>query len=181
MSSGDLASQVETALRVNCCVASLYALYPDLLHSMVLPYPSEQCDRKEIIRHRKVLDDDEAYSILQIIWKESPFVTDELLSRVGLTRQMKDGSMTAWSLARKTATSMDDLTKANTRITSIVRAAEAYRLVDRDDTKLKNKPIVGTEHLHKFMLMLSENQRRIISELGPVLSPGNIGFDLPKQ
>jgi hypothetical protein len=176
MTSGPFAQ--ETALRVSATVIALGALYSELLESMIFPHPLASCDRKELIRHRKCLIDDEAQFVLLIFWKESHFVTDEVLKRVGLKREFPNGSLNSWSLATNIVASPTDLAKTNTRIRGIAMAAEAYGLVEREKSRATRKPIQGTQRLHSFMNTLSENQSRLLAELVPFLSLANSGsFD----
>jgi hypothetical protein len=180
MQSGGSCHQVERALRISGLFVSLSSVYSDTLHRMILPYPLDGYERKDVVRYRKILDDDESYSVLLVPWKESPFVTDESLRRAGLVRQFTDGGLTAWDLATMVASSKEDLAKTNSRIRSINIAAEAFGLIERGN-KTTAKQLVGTELLHQFILAVSETQFRLVAELGPLLSLIGTGFTLPKQ
>jgi hypothetical protein len=171
----------ELALRINAAVNALGTQYSELLEAMIFPRPLLGYDRKELTRHKRCLSDDEAYQILLVVWKESRFVTDEVLGRVGFNRNFTTGALTTWSLATKIATSTTELAATNTRIRTIAIAAEAFGLVERENSRATRKPIQGTELLNSFMVSLSENQFRLLADLAPFLSSSISSIDLPKQ
>lgn len=174
-------SQLETALRMSAALGALNAHYSELLRVMIFPNPRLGYDRKELIRHKKCLCDDEAHQVLQVVWKKSSFVTEEALARVGLRRVFEDCSLNAYNLATKLANSPDHVAKINSRIRGIGIAAEAFGLIERDNNRRTKKPLQGTELLHQFMLRLSDNHYRQLTDLIPFLPLTGPDSDLPNQ
>jgi hypothetical protein len=181
MPSGFSLEQLETALRIQGLVVSLGAVYSDLLHSTIFQRPLPNYDQKDLNTYRKCLDDDEAYRMLLVFWRESPFVTDEVLNRVNLGRQFANGPLTAWGLAQELTSKVTEVGRMNSRVRAIVMAAEAFGLVERNQHRRTSKPIQATLVLHELMIALSENQYRLITELIPLLALMNVGVDEPKQ
>jgi hypothetical protein len=181
MVSGESSAEVEITLRLSAGILALAALYGELLRSTVLNQAPNGCDRKDVTKYSRILLGDEAYFILLVIWRESPFVSDECLQRLNFKREFPNGTMTAHGLATKIATSASTLAKTNARVRSIGIAAEAYGLIERDSSRDKNKPLVATLRLHQFFVTLSNQQLSNLSELIPVIAPMNAGTNFPQQ
>lgn len=181
MISGESPAEVEVTLRLNAGILALAALYGELLKKTVLNLPPSDCDRKDIIKYSRILLGDDAYFILLVIWRESPFVSDECLQRLNFKREFPNGTMTAHGLATKIATSAATLAKTNARIRSVGIAAEAYGLIERDSSRDKNKPLVAALRLHQFFVALSNQQLSNLGELIPALALMNAGTNLPQQ
>jgi hypothetical protein len=178
MQSGESPSEIEAALRVSAAAFALGTLYSDLLNRMVFKHPRPGYDAKDIIKFKRLLRDDEAYYILLLLWRESPFVTDECLERMSLAREFTDAPLTAWGLATKLATIPDELAKTNSRIRAVGLAAEAFGLIERENLRTTSKPLIGTQFLHQFMMALSTHQYQI---LAPLLSLMNAGSGARQQ
>lgn len=175
------ASILERALRVQAMVMGVRAQYQRLLEATILATPAvDKIDAKTLATYRKCLRDDQAYATLILIWKESEFFSDDLLGRVGLSRQFVDGTLTVWAFAKKAAKGVDDLSSINSQIRAVAIAAEAFGLVARNTGNRTNRPLQGTQRLHDFMLQLSENQHRLYSQLDDFTSLKSSGI-APEQ
>jgi hypothetical protein len=181
MTSGETSTEVEVTLRLNAAILALAALYGDLLRKTILNQPPCGCDRKAVMKYNRILLNDEAYLILLVIWRESSFVSEECLQRLGFKREFPGRTMTAHGLATKLATSAETLAKTNARIRSVGIAAAAYGLIERDSSRDKSKPLIATLRLHQFFVALSHQQLSNLSELMPVLALMNVGINLPQQ
>ena len=181
MSSDEVAAQVTAALRCSALAVQLSSVYPDMLKQMVFPHPLPGHDRKDLLKYRKQLLDEELYSTLLVVWRELPFVLDEHLTQIGLGRHFSGAAMTAYGLATKIAESPGELAKVSSRIQSIAVAAEAYGLVERESSRAKMRPLSATELLHEFILKMTAAQELLISDFVRSTSLGNVGVGLSQQ
>lgn len=110
------------------------------------------CDAKDARTHQKVLLRADSYLVLQIIWKESGFITDEELRAAGLARNFAPGMLTCYKLGVELAPTKQEVAASNTRVATVVAAAEIYDLVIRDTVRTKHRPLVGTPLLHGIMI-----------------------------
>lgn len=170
---------LEIALKVSDLVISLGAVYSDLLHREILQTKPSGIDRADYQRYCKILDDEEANAVLRVVWRESQHVTPEALQNVKLYRHFEDGSLTAWGMATRMAGTPAELAATSSRIRNIVIASQAFGLVERGQISSTNKPIVGTELLHHFIVKLTENEFRLLADLGPLLSLLNPSLGSP--
>lgn len=127
---------------------------------------------KYILGHQKALLDYNSYQILQLLWKESSFITDAERDAFGMERSFINQSVTCWGLATRTATTPGDVGKVNKRIQTIVSAAHVYGLVELQRIGPKRTAIVGSQTLHNFMIELSQTSIAIADRLAPGLSRG---------
>lgn len=139
------------ALRGHADLAETMRRFTDALQDGVFHQPVS-CDTKDSLRHQKVLLRTDTYLVLQIIWKESPFITDEELSAAGLAREFGCGALTCRALGVRLAVTKEEVGRSNTRVRTIIEAAEIYDLVSRDTQLSKYRPIVGTSLLHGVMV-----------------------------
>jgi hypothetical protein len=138
-------------------------------------------DAKDLLKYQRLLLDNETYSELLVIWRESPHVLDDHLAQANHERHFSGEVMTAYGLAKRLAESTQDLARVNSRIQSIATAAEAYGLVERGNPNVKNRPLVATKRLNEFVLRLSSIQLGLISKHMKSVSLGNVGLGLQQQ
>jgi hypothetical protein len=135
------------------------------------PRPDQRHNRKQLLKYQKVLYDTDAHSILSVIWRESSFISDEVLALTNLERSFPSEKLNSWNMATKLARSKEELARRNSRIRLIGLAGQAYGLVERKDGVQGNKVILeGTQLLHEFMLKLAEQQAAQLIELVNSLS-----------
>lgn len=139
------------ALRGHADFAELMHRFESTLRDDVFVQPVP-CDVKDRDRHQKILLRAESYLVLQIIWKESGLITDEELRAAGLARKYGPGQFTCYALGVELARNKKDVGASNTRIGTIVAAAEIYDLVVRDTFKTRLRPLAGTPLLHSIMM-----------------------------
>ena len=174
MPLGELHSQVEMALLMSKVVTSPSAIYEDLLRKRVIPNPLPGPDKKDLLRHQKVLENDESLSFLLSVWKESPHVTDADLARVDLKRTFVNQRLTVYGLATSLAPPASELGAVVSRLRAIALAAQAYGLIERDGARSKSKPLVATARLHEFVLEYTSVCRHTLASLGLSFNhPGN--------
>jgi hypothetical protein len=178
-SGGEPYSQVEVALLMSKIVTSPSAAYEDLLRKRVFPNPMPGPDKKDLIRHQKILANDESLSFLLSVWKESPYVSDRELDRVGLKRTFPGTPLTVYGIATNLASSASELGKVVTRTRAIALAGEAYGLIERNDARSTSKPLVATKRLDDFVLEYTDVCRQLLCPLGLSLNPP--GDSLPEQ
>lgn len=109
-------------------------------------------DRMDVRLHQKVLLRADTYLVLQTIWKESAFITEEELHAAGLARKFRPGTLTCHKLGVELAASKEDVGASNTRVKTIVTAAEAYDLIKRATVRVRHRPLLGTALLHSIMV-----------------------------
>jgi hypothetical protein len=180
MPSGD-SSRVDVALIVTRTMVACGGVYTGVLRETILKNPPAPLHPADSQRFTRILEEDDAYDVLLLVWRHSPFVTDDELKRTKILRLFSNGSLTAYGLATKLAESPSTLAATNTRVRNIALAAQAYGLIERETRTTTNKPLVGTILLHKMVLAIAEEQRRLLAELAPLLSQMNAGWDIPKQ
>jgi hypothetical protein len=139
------------ALRSHADLAETMRRFAGTLQDEVF-HQRVSCDTKDTLRHQKVLLRTDTYLVLQVIWKESPFITDEELSAAGLAREFGSGALTCRALGVRLAVTKEEVGRSNTRVRTIIEAAEIYDLVRRDTELSKYRPIVGTSLLHGVMV-----------------------------
>jgi hypothetical protein len=117
---------------------------------------------KQYQAYRHHLLSERAVEILTIIWKESPYVSDQELASVRMSRLFPDSGMTERGLAIALADTPQDVSAANVSVRNLLVAGEAYGLVKRTETSPRRFLIEGTEFLHEFMIQLGEETVRTI-------------------
>jgi hypothetical protein len=148
---------VSHALRTSKTFVAACAVYGDVLERLVFVGPPPNCDKKELLRLKKCLRNDEAFRIFLLIWKESEFVTDAVLAKNGLTRTFKPGTLNAWNAATATSATTGDVAKTNSRIRSVAYAGEKFGLIERGSDGQK-RPLIPTDLLHRVVLEVTSQQ-----------------------
>ena len=86
-------TRVGLCLRAHAVQLDLLANYGELLQTMILCRLRDRaCDAKLINKFQRLLKTTDAYHVLTIIWKESDFISDEDLERVGWQTRSFDAS-----------------------------------------------------------------------------------------
>jgi hypothetical protein len=117
-------------------------------------------DRKTIKSFKRALDSLEANKILSILWRESPYVTDDELSYDGHVKLFSETSLTCYCLAVHLASSKNEVAATNSRVRLIVAAGAAFGLISKSHLAPTKIHIIATEFLHEFMIRLGfENAR----------------------
>jgi hypothetical protein len=165
--------RVELALKCHRATIGLPACYVRLLKTMIFPRLTLD-DRKAIKSVQKALSSYDTYPILQLIWKESAFVTEGELKNQKLRRFFAEESLTCHGLATVLAGTVDRIPAMNKRLAAIIRAALIYGLVEEKQISRTKILIRATDLLNDFMLTLSDEQYAFLDE---ELKPGNNGSD----
>lgn len=155
------------ALRGHADLAEAMRRFATTLQEEVFVQPVD-CDRMDALKHQKVLLRTDSYLVLQIIWKESGSITDDELAAAGLAREFRSCALTCHALGVRLAVGKEDVGRSNTRVGTIIAAAEVYDLVSRATLRSKLRPITGTPLLHGLMVdivqpMLPQLPRPVIA------------------
>ncbi len=143
------------ALRAFASALAMSEAYLRTLDSYVFKcVPLE--DKKTIQTWKKSLLGHGAFLILQVLWKESKYVSDSDLEKAGLRRFLPMRDLTVHKLAEDLAATPAAKDALNKRISGIVRAGMAYGLVEERKLHAKLHVISGSEKLHVFMLMTAQ-------------------------
>jgi hypothetical protein len=165
------------ALHIQAINRDFQEAYENLLDGLVFCRSIE--DRKAARKFQKVLRDYTAYGVLQLIWVESPYVSEDDLQSFGVDRTFAGRELTCWGLATKIA-EKGDFGKVHSQIRTIVKAGEAYGLVavERQAKGPKRKPLVGSRLLHELVVDLSQTSARILVRRLGLDSLWDITYDL---
>lgn len=159
-----LPNAVTMALVTQAVLHEISANYLRLLEELVFPH-KPAFDEKQILSLKRTLVDSEANTVLTIVWKESPYVTDAELALSGYSRSFGNVPLTSHSLAVSLATTPKDVAATNSRVRQIVLAASAYNLIKRDQACGNKVSLGATEFLHGFMVKLGEANGRAYERL----------------
>jgi hypothetical protein len=142
---------VAAALIANVEFFALATAYQEELVSTV--FPLRAIDPAKTRRaHQRILASLNTLPVLQFIWKESPSMADAALAPAGVRRLDHGGPLTVHGLTTLLHTGESSVTAAVKRVGRIVRAGEAYGLIETHRIREKMIEIVGTELLHALML-----------------------------
>jgi hypothetical protein len=150
-----------TALQVHAIVRELHDAYERHLQLMVFCQPLK--DRKAALSFQRTLKASDAYPVLQIIWKESPYVDERELEAVRYARSFAMQPLTCYGLATQIAESPADVAKVNKRLRAIVHASLAYSLIEVKKLGPKKLRLTGSDLLHRFMIELSRTNLHILA------------------
>ena len=149
------------ALQTQAKVQDLQDAYDVTLTATVFRQPIS--DRKAAIRYQKTLLGHGAYEILHLIWRESPYVSEADLQAMGIARIFVDRPLTCWGLAVHVAGPAERIGRVHKSVGRIIEAGRAYQLIDMQERKIKQAPLVGSVLLHQFVHDLSQVNSRIIA------------------
>jgi hypothetical protein len=145
------------ALRFHLMQMKIGAGFDAYLERVVFSGPvrgQSEKDRKLRQKYQRALKTRDAYTILALVWKESSFVTGEMLTQSGISRAFVQRPLTVYGLACDLAEREADRSKINSRVRTIVLAADAYHLIDFDCIHATEKPLRATKALNDLMLEL---------------------------
>ena len=157
---GSAISPSLVALKIQAIARDLQEAYENLLDALVFCHSFE--DRKTALKFQKVLRDYRSYDVLQLIWIESPHVTDDDLQSLGIDRNFAGRHLTCWGLATQIA-EKGDFGKVHKQISVIVKAGLAYGLIEGQTIRSKKIALVGTRLLHQFVIDLSQTSAGIFA------------------
>jgi len=145
----------------------MLSVWQALLRERIFPLVDLSQNRTQQNTFRKRLLSQPGMSVLMIVWKDSPQVSDAEIDAAGA---MRVGSSCApincHNLAKKMATGIEDYDRQEKIIQGTVKAAEAYGLIERakfGDTR--QLALRGTERLHHLILAFGEDVRPICGEI----------------
>jgi hypothetical protein len=134
---------------------SLSANYTRLLNELVFNQATiREANRKIIKSFKKILENDEANSVLTILWRESSYVTEDELTEYGFAKLFLENPLTTYHLAVYLARGKNEVAATNSRVRSIVAAGATFGLVTKKQLTRTKVYIFGTELLHDFMVRL---------------------------
>lgn len=149
-------------------------VWQDLLRAKVFP-ATEVADRMDRRLFQERLMSDLGQKLMMIVWKDSSHVCDGAIDAAGAERIGSDcAPINCHNLAKRIAFDKDDVDKTEKRIQGIVKAAEAYGLIDREKFKnTRQQALRGTERLHDLMLELNSEVRPICADIA-TSGPGGL-------
>jgi len=148
-------------IRMQEICRSLSANYTRLLNEVVfVSGVTTGDDRKTIRAFKRTLDGLEANTVLSILWRESPYITDNELSYDGHAKLFSETPLTCYCLAVHLASSKNEVAATNSRVRLIIAAGAAFNLINKIHLSPTKIHICGTKFLHEFMVRLGfENAR----------------------
>ena len=162
----------------------LQQIYQTVLEQMIdsedLRYSGR--DKKEEKKFAKKLKQESSQFVLTVIWKESDFVDEKARSLAGVEKSFQSGQLSVNALAKEYVAAINSPSDLNQydrfnafrgEITTIVNAAQAYGLIDRNNINQTEKPIVATDKLHDFMCTVYERYSHDIRSLLTSSQPTN--------
>ena len=119
-----------TALKLSAFRQAMSSNYREILESTI--FRETIIKGKEGLRLRKVLCNEEANTVLDLVWKESLYVSDENISDAGYDGKTFAGDMTCHSLGVLFAEDKTKVAAAVARVRNIVLAGCDYGLISRE-------------------------------------------------
>ena len=142
-------------IRMQEIYRALSANYTRLLNEIVFSRDTILEENRKLKKSlERVIKDDEANLVLTILWRESPFVSEDELSYDGFSKIFVDNPLTTYHLAVYLADGKNEVAATNSRVRLIVSAGAAFGLVTKRQMTRTKVYIVGTELLHNFMVRL---------------------------
>lgn len=155
-------------------IIELSQIWQDLLRETVFPR-AEVADRMDRRLYQDRLMSEFGQKLLMIVWKDSGYVCDGAIDAAGAERVgCEQAPINCHNLAKRIAVDPHDLDKQEKRIQGIVKAAEAYGLIQREQFKnTRQQALRGTELLHRLMLDLNAEARPICADIA-TSGPGGL-------
>jgi hypothetical protein len=166
-----LSTRIPIFIKAHAVHLDMITNYGDLLQDTIFTLPPVGCDPEnpKLLKHyRRTLNSIDAYKVLAVIWKESPFVDDDVLAKAGLSREYKGRALTSYTLAADFSETPQQVGKLNSRIRDIGLSAAAYQLIDRQYVHNTKAILTGTTILHSFMLHLGEKNSLAMARFVPL-------------
>jgi hypothetical protein len=155
-------------IRMQDIYRALLTNYTRLLEEAVFTRDAETFgeNRKILKSFRKILESEEANLVLSILWRESPYVSEDELAYDGYSKLFFEKPLTSYHLTVYLANSKNEVAATNSRVRLIIAAGAAFGLVDKRQLTCTKAYIFGTEFLHDFMVRLGfENAKSCVQIL----------------
>lgn len=167
-------SETVSALTTAGGVFEIHATWEHLLHTRVFQKIELSENRTEELSFRKRLLSQHGYAVLMAIWKESDQVSDAAIDAAGVERVGKPcAPISCHSLAIAMEPASKFYARQEKRIQSIVEAAEAYGLLEREQfNNTRLQALRGTAQLHGLMLEYTQEVRSICADFAAFGSGG---------
>ena len=162
-----IAQETVSALTTAGRFLEMLGVWQELMREQVFPAIDMKDNRTLANTYQKRLLSEQAMAVLLIVWKDSDQVSD---AEVDAARAERLGTpctpINCHNLAKKMAASVDDYDRQEKIIQSIVKAAETYGLISREQFKnTRQRALRGTERLHALMLAFDRDVRPICAEI----------------
>ncbi len=157
---------VAAALSASAAYFALAQAYQEELEQTIFPLRATD-PAKPRLANQRLLASLNTLPVLQFIWKESPFVTRGALGVAGVARLALGGPLTTHGLTMLLHTGTGGAGAAVKRVARIVRAAQAYGLIETHRLREKMVEIAGTRALHDLMLRVRTGQALKLPPLPP--------------
>jgi len=112
-------------------------------------------DQKSLLSFKRLLKKPESLLILSLIWKESSFISQDMVQSIGMDKTFRS-PITQHGLAIALSDEPSDVSALNSIVRSVSIAAQHFGLVQREAISPTKIALTGTEKLHDLMLRLSE-------------------------
>lgn len=122
---------------------------------------------KDRVKFQRLLSSEEANTVLEIVWKESDFVTLSDLSRVGFKRKLFAAGISVYALGVSISEDKNEVAATVTRIRNIITASRAYGLAYREKVHVTSSLIRCTSLLHEIMIELGDLNRNANDRFQP--------------
>ena len=157
-------SDVVVTLVTNRIHREMVTSYVRLLKESVFSNEPLNIDRKTLMACQRKLRSEDALAILEILWKESSWVSEENLKAAGLERYFNKSEITQYGLAVALSYRTEDVAKTNSSVRSVALAAAAFGLIDRNKQTQKKIYLRATNKLHKFMIELGKRNQNLLEQ-----------------
>jgi hypothetical protein len=142
-------------IRMQEVYRNLSTNYVRILNEIVFSRITDRRENRKVIKSfKRILESSEANVVLSLLWRESPYVTDEELSYDGLSKLCLERPLTTYHLAIYLADDKSEVAATNSRVRLIVSAGTEFGLVAKQQLARTKVLIFGTELLHHFMVRL---------------------------
>jgi hypothetical protein len=165
--SPPIAIETVSALATAGGFIEMLGVWQALMRKQVFPLVDLSHNRTQENTFQKRLLSQPGMSVLMIVWKDSSQVRDAEIEAAGAVRVGSVCSpINCHNLAKRMATGIEDYDRQEKLIQGIVKAAEAYGLIERAKFgSTRQLALRGTELLHQLMLSFDEDIRPICSDI----------------
>ncbi|MER9759980.1 hypothetical protein [Mesorhizobium sp. M0138] len=162
-----VARETVSALTTAGGVLEILGVWSHLMKAQVFPHVDMSVNRTLANTYQKRLLSQHAMSVLLIAWKESDQVSDAEINAAGAERiGTSCAPINCHNLAKRMATDVGDFDRQEKIIQGIIKAAEAYGLIAREQFKnTRQRALRGTERLHALMLSFDDKVRPICGDI----------------
>lgn len=169
-----ISSDTVAALNTIGGLIEMSELWTELLMVQIFP-KAEVPDAKSRKAFQRRLLSQQAMSVLMVVWKDSDLVGDAEIGASGASRVGTHcAPINCHNLAKKMAADIDDVDRQEKKIQGIVKAAEAYGLIVREQVKAtRQRALRGTALLHQLMIELHCEVQPICADIA-AQDPGGL-------